>query len=249
MTTAHLDFAASRQRSGAQGDDEWFGISAAVLAGDLAFVFADDLLDELTCDPAVARAARHVYSQLRREVIAGQYLDLRAAGTNALPEEALKVALLKSGRYTVTRPLELGATLGRAGPRTMALLRTYGDALGVAFQLRDDVLGIFGEPQAMGKGASDDLQEGKATLLLVRALELSTDTQRALLGATLGRRDADPSSIDACRDVIAASGALASVERLIEAKLDEALSAVDELHSPADAALAEMAHALVQRVA
>lgn len=247
--TTHLHFADVHAASSAGGDADWFGASAAIVAGDLAFVWADELLDELRCRPSVVRRARTVFNELRREVIAGQYLDLRLAGPCATDQQALSVALLKSARYTVTRPLQLGAILGEADADTIAALTAYGDAIGVAFQLRDDVLGVFGDPDVMGKGACDDVRSGKSSLLLVRALELASPTGRAVLRRCLGQQHVEDDDVHRCREAVLASGALASIEALIAAKLDEAERALAELHPAAGADLAALARLLAHRTA
>lgn len=231
---AHIGLAEMHRRSGAIGDSDWFGMSAAIVAGDMAFVWADFLLERLECEPTARRRVRAAYDLLRSEVVAGQYLDLRLAGSAATAEQALMVALLKSGRYTVTRPLQIGAALAGAPPAIDVALRRYGDAVGVAFQLRDDVLGVFGDPAVTGKGIDDDLRDGKASLLLVRARRLAAPAGRALLSRCLGDRTITTDDADRCRDVVAASGALASVEALIAASVERAESALDELESIRD---------------
>ena len=246
---AHVQFADLHRASEAGGDSSWFGSSAAIMAGDLAFVWADELLDLLQCEPATAKRVRKVFSHLRTEVIAGQYLDIRLAGSPATQQQAANIALLKSGRYTVTRPLELGAALAGVDDATTAALRRYGDASGVAFQLRDDILGVFGDPTVTGKSASDDLRDGKASLLLVRALELASGSGRALLSKSLGDPDIDEATIDRCRDIVASSGALASIETLIAARLAEAERAVEPLADTTRAALVTLAHHLTDRAA
>ena len=246
---AHVQFADLHRASDAGGDSGWFGASAAIMAGDLAFVWADELLDLMDCDPATAKRVRAVFSQLRTEVIAGQYLDIRLAGSPATQQQAANIALLKSGRYTVTRPLELGAALAGVDERTAASLRSYGDAAGVAFQLRDDVLGVFGDPTVTGKSASDDLRDGKASLLLVRALELSSGSGHRLLAASLGNDDLDEATEARCRDIVADCGALASIETLIASRLAEAEQAVEHVLPTARCALVSLAHHLTYRAA
>ena len=247
--TAHVHFTDVHGSSRQSGDAPWFGASAAIVAGDLAFVWADELLDRLRCSADVAGAVRRVFNVLRREVIAGQYLDLRLSGPCATDRQALNVALLKSARYTVTRPLELGATLGNAPADVITALRTYGDAVGVAFQLRDDVLGVFGDPCVTGKGIADDLRAGKASLLLVRALELAAPSDRTLLRRCLGSMDLGEHDSDRCRSAVLASGALASIEALISAKLDEAEAAIEPLSGSVRADLVGLAHCLAHRQA
>ncbi len=244
--TAHRHFADARKRVD-DGQHEWFGNAAAIVAGDLAFVWADELLDHVHVDDVTLRKVRHLFNLLRREVITGQYLDLRLAGPCATDQQALSVALLKSARYTVTRPLQLGATLASADEATLRALCTYGDATGVAFQLRDDVLGVFGDPAVTGKGNADDLRSGKASLLLVRALELAAPADRTVLLESLGCEELDDATEARCREAVLASGALASVEALIVAQLDTAMSALQCL--PADIAqdLEELALQLAHR--
>jgi isopentenyl-diphosphate delta-isomerase type 1 len=254
--SAHRNLAAVHRRDGLDGDDGWFGVSGAVLAGDLAFLWATQLLGEAPLPPDALARARRVFAHLCTEVIAGQYLDLRLAagdgdrqpdGGDAL---ARQVALLKSARYTVTRPLELGAALAGPPAGTPALqpaLAAYGDAVGLAFQLRDDVLGLFGDPDVTGKSQLDDLREGKRTLLVVRALHLAPDADAQLLATALGDPQLDEATAARCREIVAASGALASVETLIAIQQDEAITAARGVDQPARAALEALAARAAQR--
>ncbi len=230
------------------GDADWFGTSAAILAGDVAFVWADQLLDTAPLDAATLRRARQVFTALRVEVMAGQYLDLRLDGAAcADPEAARRVALLKSGRYTVTRPLELGLSLAGGGRAVHGAVAAYGDAIGLAFQLRDDVLGLLGDPATTGKSCTDDLRAGKRTLLILRAITLATDDERAFLRRCLGDRDLDDDAADRCRQIVRCSGALASVETLLRHQHAIAVDAVAALPQPARPALRALASMAVQR--
>ena len=208
--TAQQAFVTTHRDDGLRGDGDWFGTSAAILAGDLAFVWADDLLDRAPLPAAAIARARRVFTALRVEVMAGQYLDLRLDRlTAADPSTAQRVALLKSGRYTVTRPLAIGqAIVGAEDTPTARALATYGDALGLAFQMRDDVLGLLGEPERTGKSCTSDLREGKRTVLISRALALATPAQRAVLEAALGDAELDEGSAERCRTIVVESGAL-----------------------------------------
>ncbi|MBI2710646.1 MAG: isopentenyl-diphosphate Delta-isomerase [Actinobacteria bacterium] len=250
--TAHLELARHGPGAKASPESQWFGMSAAILAGDLAFVWADELFD------GAARGGddrpRKLFDLLRTEVIAGQYLDLRVAA-DASPDEdrTRKVALLKTARYSVTRPVQLGAALATVdtGPDTGPdsgcdtavhhALQRYGDAVGVAFQLRDDVLGLYGDPAETGKSRLDDLREGKRTLLVTRALALGNERQHRAIRSSLGRADLDESDAERCRDAVAGSGALASVEALIAAQHDASSEAVAALPDPAREALSTLA--------
>jgi isopentenyl-diphosphate delta-isomerase type 1 len=248
--SAHAALADQHRAAGRLGDSDWFGTSAAILAGDLTYVWADELFDRTHLPaPALARA-RRVFTELRTEVIAGQYLDLHlAADAAAEPEDALLVAMLKSARYTVTRPLLLGAALAEpeADPETLAALRAYGDAVGLAFQMRDDILGLFGDPSETGKSCLDDLHEGKRTLLVLRALHLADEGGRALLRNSLGDPTLDEARAEAARRVVAASGALASVEALLATQRAVADAALQAIPEPARTALTELAALATER--
>ncbi len=243
----HTALAATHREEGLAGDGDWFGIGGGILAGDLAFVWADQLFDEAALPAAALDRARAVFTALRVEVMAGQYLDLRLAGyREAGEEDSRRVALLKSGRYTVTRPLELGAALGGDGAAAEALA-AYGDALGLAFQLRDDVLGVFGDPEVTGKGAIEDLREGKRTVLMLRAMSLAGEAEREVLARSLGNPELDESGADRARQIIVESGALSSVEELLSRQEDAAQRALAPLPEPARSALSALADLAVRR--
>jgi len=243
LATAHRSL--SRHHGGLERDREWFGVCAAILAGDLAFVWADAMFDRLEHEPiasAPMRRARERFTTLRTEVIAGQYLDLQIGCSPWADEnDAARIALLKTARYTATRPLQIGASLSGASDVLLDQLAGYGDATGMSFQLRDDILGVFGDEQVTGKSAADDLREGKRTLLVLRALRLATDAGRSTLEAALGRHALDDRDVERTRDVIASSGALASIEAAIDVHLERALAAASTLASPASGALAGLA--------
>jgi isopentenyl-diphosphate delta-isomerase type 1 len=246
--SAYASFAAAHRDGDRLGDSDWFGCSAAILAGDLTYVWADELFDATDLPAAAVTRARAVFTALRREVIAGQHLDLvLASDRHAHEDGARNVALLKSARYTVTRPLELGAALAEGGEAVAPALAAYGDAVGIAFQMRDDILGLFGDQAVTGKSTLDDLREGKRTVLVLRALRLADPDQRQLLEACLGDPDLTPERALAAREVVAATGALASVEALLVAQHALALEAVAEVPEPARSALHELAGLAIQR--
>jgi geranylgeranyl diphosphate synthase, type I len=238
----HTALARQHVATGMLGDPRWFGVGGAILAGDLAFVWADQLLDTAPLPAAAIDRARTVFTRLRVEVMAGQFLDLRLAGLPTADEaDALNVALLKSGRYTVTRPLQLGAAIANGDDRLDAALSAYGDNVGIGFQLRDDVLGLFGDPEAMGKDALSDLREGKRTILMLRALGLADDAQRTALAAILGDDALGESEADAARQIVVETGALAEVEAMITGKHEAAVRALGPVCEPARTALAGLA--------
>jgi geranylgeranyl diphosphate synthase type I len=143
--------------------------------------------------------------------------------------------MFKTSKYTVEGPLHFGAAAGGAGPDTFAALTAYGLPLGEAFQLRDDVLGVFGDPSVTGKPAGDDLREGKRTLLVALAMSAASRAQAATLRARLGDRTLGPEEVGELRDIIAATGALAEVERRIVTSAAEARAALDTPAVSADA--------------
>ena len=244
----HASLAAAHRRAGHRGDPDWFGVGGGILAGDLAFVWADQLLDGADLPPEALDRARQVFGALRVEVMAGQYLDLRLAGLpNATEDDATRVALLKSGRYTVTRPLQMGAAIADAGDDVVGALCEYGDAVGLAFQLRDDVLGLFGDPATTGKSAVEDLREGKRTLLVLRALDLCGPAARTALDSLLGDPDLDEDGADRAREVIVSCGALDAVERLCADRRSVAVAALDPVARPARAALERLAELALYR--
>ena len=234
----------------ARGDDH-LGVSSAILVGDLALALADTMLAGSGFPPETLVAGLHWYNRMRTEVVIGQYLDVVASRSASIDEEtARRIASLKSGGYTVEKPLLIGAALGGAPEETMAVLSAYGTLLGEAFQLRDDVLGAFGDPAVTGKDADGDLREGKRTLLVARALEGSGAVDRGFLLERLGSRDLTPEDAERIREIFRASGALASTQALIAAHRSVALSALDateKLPAPAAAALSELADLAVAR--
>jgi len=243
--TAHVSFAAMHAQSGWAGTSEHFGAAAAILLGDLLLAWADTLFARAAMPPA----AQRVFDDVRQLVMAGQYLDvLVQARAEFSPEDALRVAQFKTSKYTVEGPLLLGANAAGAMPDVLAALSSYAIPLGEAFQLRDDVLGVFGDPAVTGKPAGDDLLEGKHTLLTALAMRNADPVQAALLRADLGRRDLCADDIAALRDVIVTTGALDAVEQRITERTAQARAALDApLRTDARAALDALAVAATQR--
>ncbi len=214
----HVDFTRVHRTGRTYGSAESFGTSAAVLAGDLALAWADDLLTETAL--GTPRGARLLaeWRAMRTEMVAGQYRDLNAqASGSSCEEEALTVAVLKSALYTVERPLALGASLAGADARTLGALRAAGRCAGLAFQLRDDLLGAFGDPARTGKPADDDLRSRKLTPLLavaVRLAEAAGDQESAaVLAPDAGSRTAH--TVEGMRAALERTGARAEVEARI----------------------------------
>ncbi|MCW2635950.1 MAG: Polyprenyl synthetase [Blastococcus sp.] len=248
----HIGFASRHAYGELNGDGEMFGTGAAILVGDLALVWSDELLRRSGISvPALIRA-RGVWDTMRTEVTAGQYLDLlRAAGGLPGPDGALTVARYKSAGYTVQRPLQLGAAIAGAGPEVVQAYTGIGLPLGEAFQLRDDVLGVFGDPAVTGKSADDDLREGKQTLLIALAEQETDAAGHRLLEACLGNPDCGPEQFDALRRLLETTGARARVEERITeqtAVAREAIAAAP-IHADARNALDALAVAATSRTA
>jgi len=213
---AHRTFEQQHVAAGWIGSRTRFGAGAAILLGDLLLTWAHELLRSSGFDQQVSGRAAPVFDVCTTEVTAGQFLDLvsQASGTGG-EDLAMRVMRFKSASYTVVRPLQLGAALAGGGDDLMAGLTAYGEPIGLAFQLRDDVLGVFGDPERTGKHAGDDLREGKRTVLLARTYERSDAAGRALLDRCIGNASIDSSDIHQLRELMTSTGALASVEQTI----------------------------------
>jgi len=246
----HRRFAAHHTTAGWRGDGDSFGDNAAVLLGDLALVWSDELLHSSGIEPADLARARPVFDEMRTEVTAGQYLDVLTVVTGDMStERAGKVARYKSAKYTVERPLLLGAALAGAPEALQQAYSGYGLPLGEAFQLRDDVLGVFGDPAQTGKPAGDDLREGKRTYLVAAAHAALGAAGRAELAAGLDDQGLDDAGISRLRTLIRDSGALDRTEEQITALTTAALAALAgaELDAEARSVLLELADAATRR--
>jgi geranylgeranyl diphosphate synthase type I len=226
----HRDYEARHHANARSGDAAGFGLSTAVLLGDLMLSWCDEMMTRaVLSSPSMAanlQNARVYFDLCKAEVVAGQFLDVVGQTRASLTvDEAMKVVRYKSAKYTVERPLHIGAALAGAGPELIATLSDVALPLGEAFQLRDDVLGVFGDPSVTGKPAGDDLREGKRTVLVARTAELTDEAGRTMLFERLGTAD----GINAVRELIESSGALAAVEADIARLEDQAESALSAL--------------------
>jgi len=221
--TAHQVLATQHVQAGRRGPAERFGTAGAVLVGDLCLVWADRLLSLADVPAAALLAARRCYDEMRVEAIAGQYLDVLgdAEPDSWSVDRALRVARLKTAGYTVTRPLLFGAALAGHGEQVTDAYQRYGAAVGEAFQLCDDLLGVFGDPAVTGKPAGDDLRTGKPTALLLLARRLATPAQAAQLTRT------DSPDLSRIAEIVTDTGAVAAVEAMIDNRVDLALAALD----------------------
>jgi geranylgeranyl diphosphate synthase, type I len=246
----HRRFAALHRASGWQGDADSFGTAAAILLGDTCLIWADEMLNSSGLPAETLLRGQPVYDEMRTEIMAGQYLDVLGQATaDATVERAMTVVRYKSAKYTVERPLHFGAALAGGPPELTAACTAYGLPLGEAFQLRDDVLGVFGDPAETGKPAGDDLREGKRTVLVAKTLERVTPEQAARIERHLGNPDLDDAGIAVVRELITSSGALTETEKLIGELTERALAALhtDALDAESADVLRELAIAATTR--
>ncbi|TNC23956.1 polyprenyl synthetase family protein [Amycolatopsis alkalitolerans] len=248
--TVHVAFADLHTAQRWSGLPASFGLAVAVVIGDLALAWADDMFGAASLPAAALDRARPVWRAMRTEVLAGQFLDVHMQVTgDTSAEAALRVSRLKTAAYTVERPLHLGAALAGAPGEQVRALREFGRDLGIAFQLRDDLLGVFGDPSVTGKPAGDDLREGKRTLLIALALRQAGAAQADLITTALGNATLSEKEVDEVRATLREVGAVSAVEDRIGELTGTALSALRQanLIEPAESALADLATRATQR--
>lgn len=252
--TAHVQFAALHRDRRWRGPADQFGISAAILLGDLALAWADDIVAGVDLPDDARNRVRRVWADIRTELLGGQYLDIvnEASAAESIAS-AMTVNTYKTASYTVSRPLQLGAAAAADRPDVHALFHRVGTDLGIAFQLRDDVLGVFGDPAVTGKPSGDDLRSGKRTVLLATALELADKSDGAgarLLRDAIGTDLTEAQAGELC-GVIERVGALAVVEEQIDALTRRALAALADapIHPPAKSGLSGLARLAANRSA
>ena len=241
--TIHVAFEARHALDGWRGEGRRFGEGVGILAGDLAFVYADQMLRDAPPD------AVDVFTELRVEVNVGQYLDLLGTARGRVSEgSARRISRFKSGKYTIERPLHLGAALAGQLCELAAPLSAYGLPLGEAFQLRDDLLGVYGDASVTGKPVGEDLREGKPTVLYALAAERADAAAAAVL-ERYGAPDLTDEELVALQDVLTDTGAVNRVESAIAALVAQAVAALEPagLTPEATARLAELAHYVAGR--
>jgi geranylgeranyl diphosphate synthase type I len=253
--SAHRQFEGLHLAEGRLGDHETFGRAGAILLGDLLVMWSVEMLERAGLPPASLPAALAVAQAMRTEVTCGQYLDV-AAQSRPLGSDldhalaaANRVVEYKSARYTVYRPAQLGAIIGGGSTELVEALAAYGSPLGRAFQFRDDLLGVFGDPELTGKPVGDDLREGKRTVLIAYTMAHTDDAGRAQLAERLGDPALDADGVAALQRIIVACGAHEAVETMIADYYDEAMSALagPEISAAGREGLAALASAAVHR--
>lgn len=232
----HRQFEARHSRQGLRGDGGSFGVSASIVIGDICLALSEELFERAQETLGGNTRARRLRGTVRRDVMVGQYLDVLAEVISLddarIADRAWEVLSFKSAKYSVEQPLLLGAALAGADDDVLAEISDFGLPLGQAFQLRDDVLGIAGDPQATGKPAGDDIREGKRTVLIAETVDRISAEQFDVLAARLGDPDLTDAEVDECVEMITSSGGLAAVEAFIEDKHDHAQALVDAWAAP-----------------
>lgn len=254
----HKRFETLHSSSNWAGSDERFGVAGSVLVGDLMLgwsseIFGTALLNAPSSE--VSAACRDEFSKMRVEVMAGQYLDIveeNAAITRPVEDavgRANNVILYKSAKYSIEAPLLIGAAFAGASPDQLRLLSEFGVPLGMAFQLRDDVLGVFGDPAVTGKPAGDDLREGKRTVLVGYTRASLSNSVGKLFDEMLSSRELTNEQVGFLQQTIIGSGALDKVERTISELASQAMSALNrlQLEPQAMANLKTMAEKVINR--
>ena len=254
LPTVHMQFAERHRESDWRGSARQFGISAAILLGDLALVWADDIVATAELSADARRRVQRVWADIRTEVLGGQYLDIvaEASGVDSIAS-AMTVNTYKTASYTVSRPLQMGVAAAADRPDVLAAFHEMGTDLGVAFQLRDDVLGVFGDPAVTGKPWGDDLRSGKRTVLLAEAVsraEAADPVAAALLRRSIGTDLSEDQVRELC-GVITSVGALSAVETRIDALTRRAVSVLNAapIAEQAKAGLLELARLAANRSA
>jgi geranylgeranyl diphosphate synthase type I len=233
-----------------RGDPNRFGTSAAILTGLLGFVLADRLFLSAGFSTETVQRTAERWDEMRIRTIAGQYLDLLAAHRGEADEPtARRIGALKSAGYTVADPLVIGALCASGDAEIVSALETYGTPLGEAFQIRDDVLGTFGEPSQTGKDRDGDLREGKQTVLLAKARRLADPAERGYLDRVVGDEDLNVEDAERAREIIIGTGALKETNALIDELVGRAKAALDTsvVGDEAAAALNELADEVTRR--
>jgi geranylgeranyl diphosphate synthase, type I len=248
----HKQFEALHISKNWNGSAKLFGEGSAILVGDLALSWADEMLltSGLSNDQLIR--AKSIYDIMRTELMSGQYLDLLEQVRGEITHERAETVIrFKSAKYTIERPLHVGAAIAGARPELSQVLSDYGLALGEAFQLRDDLLGVFGDSSVTGKPAGDDLREGKQTMLIAFANSNANSNVKKYLADNLGSSDLSGDTISKLQEILVTCGAQDFVENRISDYLAKSLAALDSLSkdSEAKSALTELAILATKRTA
>ena len=223
----HKSFEAMHIKENLNGSSSKFGVASAILMGDLALVWSAQMLHNSGIKDYELINVLPFYDEMRVELMAGQYLDVfeQSLATQSI-DRSMKVARYKSGKYTIERPLHFGCSLGGASKDLLENFTNYGIPLGEAFQLRDDLLGVFGNPDETGKPSGDDLREGKRTALMAITMDRASDSQLKYLSRYFGDPNLSLEQISQIQEIIVDTGAQSHIELMIEQLAQRSLSAL-----------------------
>lgn len=236
--TTHKTFSQLHENQNLVGDPENFGKNSAILCGDLCLAWSEELFGQI---PQISQKTKEIFNLMRTEVMAGQYLEIlqektpfsitEKANRQEL-EEAKKILTYKSAKYSIKNPLLLGATFGLSQKTPQTLLENYakfGMAIGKAFQLRDDVLDIFGDPDIIGKPINGDLQSSKKTVLITLTKQKSNTKEKIILESLLKKTEKQSFEIDILKKIILECGALQEVEDTINKLYEDAFAILEKI--------------------
>ncbi|MDJ0318182.1 MULTISPECIES: polyprenyl synthetase family protein [Arthrobacter] len=251
--SVHRQFSTLHSESQWALDDERFGQAAAILTGDLCLSLSEEMFARISSEGD--NRAREIFNLMRTEVMAGQYLDIleEVAGPSqphsTAVARALAIIRFKSAKYSSEHPLVLGGALAGGEDSLLAGYSSFALPLGEAFQLRDDVLGVFGDPVQTGKPAGDDLREGKRTVLVGLTIDASVGAEREFVDRNLGNPELSEDDVERVRSIMVQCGALESAEELIAQRSDTAFAALAQLpiEETVTAALATVGRGAVAR--
>ena len=247
----HRHFESIHVQDQLEGFAPQYGLSAAVLLGDLALVWSDQMLNSAGLNQEQYARTNPFYNEMRVELMAGQFLDIHEqTQKSSSVDRSMKIARYKSGKYTIERPLHLGAAMANPiDKETMFSLSEYGLPLGEAFQLRDDLLGVYGDASITGKPAGDDLREGKKTVLIALSRENQSPSQSQSFDTYFGSPDLDSEGISCLQQIILDTGAKDKLEMMIQDLVETSLAAIDSPHFSNDGQqlLTELAHIATKR--
>jgi geranylgeranyl diphosphate synthase, type I len=246
LPTVHLALRSAVARGPRQQDA---ARSLAMLVGDLLMCWAGQLFVTCGLPAAYLARARTLWSVLARELVAGECLEILRTGARPDTDSSLQVVRYKTAKYTVEHPLHIGGALGGASRELRDFYTGYGLPLGEAFQLRDDLLGVFGDPECTGKTNTDDIAAARPTALLAQTWHAATATERRELRRLLGRRRLDLDSLGRVREIMHRTGAPVRVERMVDERVQSAIGRLDHIRLPAEAAgaLTGLAHTATVR--
>jgi len=224
--TLHISYKNIAKRKYKKIDSNHFGLSMAILAGDICAAFANEIMAKLKIKEKNKIQALNVLNHSLHHVIYGQVLDVLSELRIITNKDIEKIHRLKTATYTIESPLHIGALLAGAKQKHLKTLSNYAIPLGKAFQIKDDILGMFGEKEKVGKPVGSDIKEGKKNLLILKALESATPAQRQAIEEALGNQDLTKNQLNQVRAIVIKTGSLSYSQNLAKNLVKKAKSAI-----------------------